>query len=145
MLLDLIIFLSSLLFGSMVFFSAIVMPAVFRSLDTQPARLLAHRLLPRYYLWCIVLSVLLTMIAAFQFQSITVLMLVILAGFVYARQYLLNKYNQAKEKWLETDSPQDKSRYKSLHRQTVIINVFQMIALLSIAVANGLFYPVIAP
>ena len=85
------------------------------------------------------------MIAAFQFQSITVLMLVILAGFVYARQYLLNKYNQAKEKWLETDSPQDKSRYKSLHRQTVIINVFQMIALLSIAVANGLFYPVIAP
>ncbi|MYB35294.1 MAG: DUF4149 domain-containing protein, partial [Gammaproteobacteria bacterium] len=74
MLLDLIIFLSSLLFGSMVFFSAIVMPAVFRSLDKQPAQLLAHRLLPLYYLWCIVLSVLLTIIAAFQFQSLMVLM-----------------------------------------------------------------------
>lgn len=145
MLLDLIIFLSSLLFGSMVFFSAIVMPTVFRSLDKQPAQLLAHQLLPLYYLWCIVLSVLLTIIAAFQFQSLMVLMLVILAGFVYARQYLLNKYNQARAKWLETESPQDKSQYKSLHRQTVIINTFQMIALLSIAVANGLFYPVISP
>ncbi|MCY4149247.1 MAG: DUF4149 domain-containing protein [Gammaproteobacteria bacterium] len=144
MLLDLIIFLSSLLFGSMVFFSAMVMPAVFRSLDKQPAQLLAHRLFPLYYIWCIVLSALLTIIAAFQFHALMVLMLLILAGFVYARQYLLKKYSQAKAKWLETDSPQDKSRYKSLHRQSVIINVFQMIALLLIAVANGLFYPVIS-
>ncbi len=144
MLLDLIIFLSSLLLGSMVFFSAIVMPAVFRALDKQPALVLAQQLFPRYYLWCIVLCGLLTIIAAFEYHSLTVLLLVILSGFVYARQYLLNKHNQAREKWLETDSPQDKSRYKSLHRQSVIINAFQMIALLLIAVANGFFYPVLS-
>ncbi len=145
MILDLIIFLSSLLFGSMVFFSAIVMPAVFQSLDKEPAQVLAHRLFPRYYLWCIALSILLTIIAALEFQSLTLLLLIILSGFVYARQYLLNKYNQARAKWLETDSHQDKSRYKSLHRQTVIINMFQMIALLLIAIANGFFYPAVSP
>ncbi|MCY4052190.1 MAG: DUF4149 domain-containing protein [Gammaproteobacteria bacterium] len=144
MLLDLIIFLSSLLFGSMVFFSAIVMPTVFRSLDKQPAQILAHQLFPSYYLWCMALSGLLTVIAAFEYHSLTVLLLVVLSGFVYSRQYLLKKHNQAREKWLETDSPQDKSRYKSLHRQSIIINAFQMIALLSIAVANGFFYPVIS-
>lgn len=142
MLLKLIVLLSSLLFGSMVFFSAIVMPAVFKSLDKEPAQVLAHSLLPRYYLWCIVLCALMTL-AAVPYQSLMILLLIVLLGFIYARQFLLKKFNQARAKWLETDSPQDKSRYKSLHRQTVIINVFQMIVLMMIAVANFIFYPTV--
>lgn len=141
MLLNLIIFLSSLLFGSMVFFSAVVMPAIFKSLDKEPAQILAHRLFPHYYLWCMILCALMTIAAVSSYHSLAVLLFIVLIGFVYSRQYLLKKIDLARTKWLETDSPQDKSRYKSLHRQGVIINVFQMLALLMIVVANLMFYP----
>ncbi|MXZ80916.1 MAG: DUF4149 domain-containing protein [Gammaproteobacteria bacterium] len=141
MLLNLIIFLSSLLFGSMVFFTAIVMPSIFKSLDKEHAQTLAHHLFPRYYLWCIVLSALTTVAAVTAYHSLALLLMVVLIGFIYSRQRLLGKINQARKKWLDTDSPQDKSRYDSLHRRSVIINGFQMVVLLMIVVANLMFYP----
>ncbi len=66
---------------------------------------------------------------------------IILMGFIYGRQILLAKITMTKDQWLASDSPQDKARYKSLHKRSVIINGFQLILLLFIVVANQVLYP----
>lgn len=141
MLVSLTILLSSLLLGSMVFFAGIVAPTIFRSLGQQEAMDYTRQLFPRYYMWCIALSGVATVTAGMARSYIAILLVIVLAGFIYGRQSLMRKVSEAKDRWLDSESPQDKARYKSLHKRSVIINGFQMLALLLIVVANQVLYP----
>ena len=141
MLISLTILLSSLLLGSMVFFAGIVAPSIFRSLGQSEAMDYTRHLFPRYYLWCIVLSGIATLCAGIAQSYIAILLAIVLAGFVYGRQSLMKKVTEARDRWMDSDSPQDKARYKSLHKRSVIINGFQILALLLIVVANQVLYP----
>ncbi len=141
MLISLTILLSSLLLGSMVFFAGIVTPSIFRSLGQQEAMDHTRHLFPRYYLWCIVLSGIATLTASIAQSYIAMLLVIVLAGFIYGRQSLMKKVAEARDRWTDTDSPQDKARYKSLHKRSVIINGFQILVLLLIVFANQVLYP----
>ena len=141
MVLSLITLLSSLLLGSMVFFAGIVTPSIFKSLDDDNIQSYTRQLFPCYYLWCIGLSGFAALLAVAAKSYIAILLLIILSGFIYGKQTLLPKISKVKDCWLASDSPQDESRYKSLHRRSVIINGFQMFMLLMIVVANLILYP----
>jgi len=62
-------------------------------------------------------------------------MTLILFGFVYSRQILMPKINESRDAYLSSESAEDKSRFDALHRRSVIINVAQMLMLVTIIIA----------
>jgi hypothetical protein len=54
---------------------------------------------------------------------------IVLCGFVYSRQWLMPKINRAREKWLASDGHQDKAAFSKLHKQSVLVNVIQIVLL----------------
>ena len=125
----------SFLLGSMVFFAAVVAPAAFKSLEPNHAGLYLRSVFPRYYLWGIVVSVAALLVCLFHSPKGSVLMILVTIGFIYARQVLIPKINDARDKWRETEYAGDKARFDSLHRRSVLINVAQMVMLLIIIIA----------
>lgn len=125
----------SLLLGSMVFFAAVVAPSAFRALGAEEAGRFLRRIFPRYYLWGIILSTVALLVCLFHSPKGAFLMALVLAGFVYSRQFLTPAINAAKDRWNESESPRDKSEFSRLHRRSVIINVAQMAMLAIIIIA----------
>ena len=139
--LNITILLTTILLGSMVFFASIVAPSIFKTLKDNDALKFTRYLFPKYYLWCIGVCSLSLLFAVVAKSSIFIPLLIILIGFIYSRQLLTPKISEAKDQWLASDSPEDKARYKSLHKRSVIINAIQMILLLIIVVTNQVMYP----
>ena len=125
----------SLLLGSMLFFAVVVAPSAFRGLEPADAGRFLRTIFPRYYLWGIVLSVLALAVCLFHSPKGAVLMAFVLAGFLYSRQILMPAINQARDRWHESESAQDKALFSALHRRSVIINVAQMLMLVIIVIA----------
>ena len=48
--------------------------------------------------------------------------------------------SDAKDQWLASDSPQDKSRYKSLHKRSVLINATQILILVIIVATTQVLH-----
>ncbi len=128
--------LSTILLGTMLFFAFIVAPSIHKSLDDDEALTFSRYLFPRYFLCGIVLSGLGIIFSVLDGSYTFILLIVILLGFAYSRQILLPKISKAKDQWTISESPQDKTRYKSLHRRSVIINATQIILLVIIVVAT---------
>ena len=127
--------LAALLLGSMVFFAAIVAPAVVKTLEPDQASKFRRVVFPRYYLWGIVLSTITLIACLLHSPKGSVLMAFVLAGFVYTRQVLTPKITAARDQWNESDNPADKALFKSLHRRSVQINAAQMILLVIVIIA----------
>lgn len=125
----------SLLLGSMVFFAAVVAPSAFQSLEPEQTSQFLRKIFPRYYLWGIVFSVAALAVCLFHSPKGSVLMVLVLAGFIYSRQILMPKINELRETYQCSESPQDKARFDALHRRSVIINVAQMLMLVTIVIA----------
>ena len=119
----------------MVFFAVVVAPAAFKSLEPDQAGLYLRSVFPRYYLWGIVVSVAALLVCLFHSPKGSVLMTLVTIGFIYSRQILVPKINDARDKWRETEYAGDKARFDSLHRRSVLINVAQMVMLFIIIIA----------
>ncbi len=126
---------SSILLGSMLFFAIVVAPSIFKSLEDDEALKFTRHVFPRYYLWGIGISALSTLLAVSARSYACILLSIVFLGFLYGRQILLPKISKAKDQWLASDSVQDKTRYKSLHKRSVIINATQIILLVIIVTA----------
>ena len=88
-----------LLLGGMVFFPAVVAPAIFSSLDIKTSGMVLRRLFPNYYLFIIVLS----FIAGFLGKLVSVATaacIFIVVTTVLVRQILLPKINQWRDEEL---------------------------------------------
>lgn len=124
---------SSILLGSMLFFAGIVTPSVFQSLGASESRLYLRHLFPRFYLWGILISGGSALLALLSGSATTIMLVIVLIGFIYSRQILAPKINFAKDAWLASDTVELKSRFNQLHKRSVIINVSQMILLLIVS------------
>lgn len=127
--------LAALLLGSMLFFAAIVAPSAFKALPPEQSGLFLRTVFPRYFLWGIVLSAVTLIVCLLHSPKGSALMALVLAGFIYARQILAPKTNDARDKWNDSDSPTDKARFNSLHRRSVLINIAQMVLLAIVIIA----------
>ena len=125
----------SFLLGSMVFFAAVVAPAAFKSLEPDQAGTYLRSVFPRYYLWGIIVSIAALLVCLFHSPKGSVLMILVTIGFIYSRQVLIPKINDARDKWRESEYAGDKARFDSLHRRSVLINAAQMVMLLIIIIA----------
>jgi len=128
--LSLVALSSSLLFGSMLFFTVIITPAVFRLLNDEESGKFIRQLLPIFYLWGIIISSLAILCALAAGSAYTIMLLIVFLVFIYSRQILMPKINKAKDEWIASDDVQDKLRFQSLHKRSVIINIIQMMLLL---------------
>tara|TARA_B100001115_G_C15674103_1_gene325633 strand:- start:159 stop:581 length:423 start_codon:yes stop_codon:yes gene_type:complete len=112
-------FLIPFLFGSLVFFSAIVAPNTFINLSQKNARSFIRAIFPKIYLWAGIISSLIT-IFLFQLNvTYSFLFFIITIGYFFSREYLMKLINKA------SDQKKTK-RFKSLHRVSVTIFISQL-------------------
>lgn len=126
-----------LLLGGMVFFPAVVAPAIFSSLDIKMSGVVLRRLFPNYYLFIIVLS----LIASFLGKLASVATAACIFIFVttaLVRQILLPKINQWRDEELAGNLNSAK-KFSLSHRLTVILNLLQM-ALIVYAIGSDFIF-----
>ena len=131
------IYILLLLLGGMVFFPAVVAPAIFSSLDIKMSGMVLRRLFPNYYLFIIVLA----LIASFLGKLISVATaacIFIVVTTVLVRQILLPKINQWRDEELSGNLDSAK-KFSLSHRLTVILNLLQM-ALIVYAIGSDLIF-----
>ena len=123
------VYLTSMILGIMLFFSFVIAPVVFTTLDENNARKFIRRIFPFYYNVNLGISfiVLITFILLSKIGVDFYLILVITVLFAasnYLLMPLINKYR---------DEKQDK-KFKYSHFLSVLINFVQMICLVLILI-----------
>ena len=123
-------YFTSAILGIMIFFSFVVAPVTFTSLDENSARKFIRRIFPYYYNVNLVLSVIVTLFYIFNKYYKFNFFLILIVGILFAVSSfilmpLINKYR---------DENQDK-KFKSSHFFSVVINFVQII-LLTIIIYN---------
>ena len=120
-------YLTSMILGIMLFFSFVIAPVVFTTLDENNARKFIRRIFPFYYnvnlgiSFIVLITFMLLSKIGFDFYLILVIT-VLFATSNYLLMPLINKYR---------DEKQDK-KFKYSHFLSVLINFFQMICLIFI-------------
>ena len=128
----LLLWMTGVLAGSMLFFGVVVAPQVFRTLRADAAGRFLRALFPGYYLWGLVVCVTASGVAFFADKVSGTLCVVIAVLFVFARQWLMPQINQARDGAL-AGSAASASRFERLHRLSVSLNGLQIVVLLMIA------------
>jgi hypothetical protein len=122
--------------GVMLVFAAVIAPTVFRTLPPEGARLTMRALFPRYHAALIAALALAAVLAAMSGRVDAGLVLgVIVASFIWARQSLTPRVNALKDRALAGDDIAE-ADFDRAHRLSVSLNLMQMLAL--VAVAYGL-------
>ena len=124
---QLIIFLSSVVLGIMLFFSFVVAPITFKSLNEENARVFIRKIFPYYYninlTICLLATLCFVFISTYSLNFYFILLTTILFGISsFICMPLINKFRDNKE---------DK-KFKYLHLMTVMINFVQIILLILI-------------
>jgi len=128
---------TALLFGSMVFFAVVVAPQVFRALEPASAGAFLRRLFPVYYVWGAGLAA----AGAVAFLPIlpeaSLVLAVVAAGFVFARQALMPRINAYRDLELGGDAAARRP-FARLHGLSVAINLAQIALVAVVLVAFAL-------
>ena len=118
------LYFTSVILGTMVFFSFVVAPVTFTTLNEENARKFIRKIFPYYYLFNLTISVLTILSFVFiekfsiDFYLISLIaILFVISNFVLMP--LINKYR---------DTNEDK-KFKYFHFVSVLINFIQMIIL----------------
>ena len=124
------IYLTSMILGIMLFFSFVIAPVIFTTLDDENARKFIRRIFPFYYIVNLVISfiVLLTFFFLSKFGIEFVLILTITILFAISNYYLMpliNKYRDEKQN----------KKFKYSHFISVLINFIQMIFLVLLLIS----------
>lgn len=121
------LYLSAVMLGAMVFFSGIVAPTVFTTLEPQSATRLIRRMFPRYYLLIILTGFVTALAAAFAARWLPALLFTLVAALgLIARHGILPAVNRARDAELGGD-PAAGRRFARLHRASVTLNVVQLV------------------
>jgi hypothetical protein len=116
-------------FGGMLFFSGLMAPLIFTQLPADIAGGFIRRVFPWYYLVIggVSLLALLCMLAVIgPIAWETIALLIVVAGFVYARQWLMPRINQARDA-VTAGNQSAHHRFDRLHRASVAINGLQLL------------------
>ena len=121
------ILLNGLLLGVMVSFIVVTSPTVFKTLDEENSRNFLRFIFPRLFIFCFVISTLMSLffaLAGFSFG--------LLAGLAMAVSFLINTYlltpkiNKMKDLMLAGHS-EAKNKFKKLHFSSVLLYLINMV------------------
>ena len=123
------VYLTSMILGIMLFFSFVIAPVVFTTLDENNARKFIRRIFPFYYNVNLVVSFI--VLITFIFSSnigvdfyIILIITILFATSNYLLMPLINKYRDEKQE----------KKFKYSHFLSVLINFVQMICLVFVLV-----------
>ena len=121
------IFLTTVVLGIMLFFSFVVAPITFKSLNEENARTFIRKIFPYYYnvnlIICLLATLCFILISAYSLNFYLILSTTIFFGISsFILMPLINKFR---------DNNEDK-KFKYLHLMSVIINFIQIIFLILI-------------
>ena len=118
-------FLIPFLLGSLIFFSVLVAPNVFKSLDEKNARLFIRSIFPKLYLYSGVLGLSISLTLLFINSFLSFIFFMITLGYFYSRQFLMVKINNASDQ-------KNEKEFKKLHRFSVLIFITQILLMILI-------------
>ena len=118
------IFLPSLVLGIMLFFSFVVAPITFKSLNEENARLFIRKIFPYYYnvnlIICLLATLCFIFISSYSLNFYLILLITILFGISnFILMPLINKFRDNK----------NDVKFKYFHLMSVLINFVQIIFL----------------
>ena len=123
------VYMTSIIFGIMLFFSFVVAPVTFTALNEENARKFIRKIFPYYYIvnlaissFVLIFFIFLKIFSLDFYLILSVAVLFAMSNFILMP--LINKYR---------DENQDK-RFKQLHFISVLINFVQMILLLIVLI-----------
>ena len=126
---QIIIYLISIILGIMLFFSFVIAPVVFTTLNEENARKFIRRIFPYYYSVNLFISLLILLIfiilRKFSLDFYFILIISILFALSnFLLMPLINKYRDNKEE----------KKFKYTHFISVVINFIQMILLVTVLI-----------
>ena len=135
-----LIFLVTILIGSMIFFMAVVSPSVFATLSTNASSKFLRTIFPRMFLFGFIIAILSLILSYFSGNILNSILLVIVAvSFIINRNYLTPKINNLRDKELEGDQKAS-SNFKYMHLLSVLLFILNFIILIGIVINNYLNY-----
>ncbi len=116
------IVLVSVWIGSIIFFSSIIAPTVFKSLDEKSAGLFLRAFFPKYYVFGIIIGVLAIVIDIKSHDNLAFLLIGSMIVLSFISRGLIPMINNARDMG---DAGKDK--FKKLHTFSVILNVVTLL------------------
>ena len=116
------IVLVSVWIGSIIFFSSIIAPTVFKSLDEKSAGLFLRAFFPKYYVFGIIIGVLAIVIDVKSHDNLAFLLIGSMIVLSFISRGLIPMINNARDMG---DTGKDK--FKKLHTFSVILNVVTLL------------------
>ena len=125
--LEIINFLIPFLIGSLIFFSIVVAPNVFITLDQKSARKFIRSIFPKLYLWAFLISIIITLLIVYHGIIYSVVFFVISSGFLFSRTFLVKWINEVSD--LKQKTSKQIKKFKILHSASVFIFISQIICM----------------
>ncbi|MDC3176157.1 DUF4149 domain-containing protein [Alphaproteobacteria bacterium] len=128
-LIALVKFVIPFLLGSLLFFTIIIAPTVFSTLDAKNSRKIIRNIFPKLYTWSIIFSFI-SFILVFSIFNINLwssFSFLILILYIISRQILMPKINSLSDR-------NEQKRFANYHSLSVTIFVIQVILLLTVYV-----------
>ena len=124
---EFVLFLIPFLLGSLIFFSIIVAPNTFSSLDKTSARKFIRSIFPKIYLWGIIVSLIIFIILiVLKDYFYALLFFLIFLGYFYSRNFLIKKINRASDR----KTKKSENEFRFLHKLSVSIFGLQIIIMI---------------
>ena len=120
-------FLVPFLIGSLIFFSIVVAPNVFISLDEKNARKFIRSIFPKLYLWAFLISITITLLIFSHGIIYSVIFLIISSGFLFSRLFLVKWINEVSD--IKQKTSKQIKKFKTLHSLSVLIFISQIICM----------------
>ena len=124
----------------MIFFSAVVSPSVFASLNSNGSSKFLRTIFPRMFLFGFIISfigILLTLVSSSFYNSI--ILVVVALSFIINRNYLTPMINNFRDQELEGNKVAAKN-FKVMHLFSVLLFVINFFLLILVIVLNYLNY-----
>ena len=128
-LIALVKFVIPFLLGSLLFFTIIIAPTIFSTLDAKNSRKIIRNIFPKLYTWSIIFSFI-SFILVFSIFNINLwsgFSFLILILYIISRQILMPKINSLSDR-------NEQKRFAQYHSLSVTIFVIQIILLLTVYV-----------
>ena len=125
--LQIINFLIPFLVGSLIFFSIVVAPNVFISLDEKSARKFIRSIFPKLYLYAFLISITIALLVIYHETIYSLIFLMVSFGFLFSKIFLVKWINDISD--VKQKTSKQIKKFKILHSLSVLIFITQIVCM----------------
>ena len=120
-------FLIPFLVGSLIFFSLVVAPNVFISLDQKSARNFIRSIFPKLYLYAFFISITIALLIIYHGTIYSVIFFLVSIGFLFSKIFLVKWINDVSD--VKKKNSKQIKKFKILHSLSVLIFITQIVCM----------------